>query len=366
MTALIRYLERRSRAWLITTALALVAVIAVVDCFADPHIAVTIFYFVPVCLAAWFVGPRFGVAIALLSDIAAVTDDLIAGRLSDSHWMTHSWNATVRLGVFLVFVWLLRKLLRLCNQMEDVVEQRTAALTIEIGERKRAEKDLLETTERERQHFGRELHDCVCQQLVATALASSSLERGLVSQSLPDAVQADQITQSIRQIATECRQLAQGLYPTTLEIEGLRPGLEELAVRAEVQSGVPCRFLCDQEMPVLDTATALHLYRIAQEALNNAVKHARSASMLIALTKMDGEIILIVKDNGVGMPQPLERHVGMGLRTMARRAELIGAMLDIRLDSDGGTQITCAMPFHESPPSADREEPSGEHQATAA
>ena len=184
---------------------------------------------------------------------------------------------------------------------------------------------------------------------MATALASSSLQRKLEARTLPEASEAGTISDHVRQTAVECRQLAQGLFPTALETGGLRLALEQLTSRAETGSSIAGRFLCDQEIPTLDRMVTLHLYRIAQEAVSNAVKHAGASSILVALSRAYDEIIVLVKDTGVGIPQPLHSNGGMGLRIMTCRAELIGARLEVQRDSDGGTLVSCTLPYCGSP-----------------
>jgi signal transduction histidine kinase len=338
---------QRSPMWQMTAALILVVLVGVVDCLLSPQIAFTIFYLLPICLASWFVGTRFAVVVCLLSDVACITDDFVAGRLADPHWMIHYWNATVRLAIFLIFVWLLRALRSLNDHLEETVRQRTAALTREVGKRKRLERELLEATERERERIGRELHDGPCQELMATALAASSLEGKLANRLMPEAAEVREIAGHVRQVVSDCRQLAQGLFPTALENGGLRSALDHLASRVGRVSSIQCRLLCNQEMPDLDPSTTLHLYRVAQEAVNNAVKHAAATTILVALSHADEEIIVLVKDNGLGIRPIPQDNRGMGLQIMACRAELMGALLDVQPDNDGGTLVSCRLPYAE-------------------
>jgi signal transduction histidine kinase len=356
MTTLIEYIGRCSRVWRMTAALTLVVLIGVVDCLVSPRIVFTIFYLLPICLASWFVSARFGLVVCLLSDFASVADDFVAGRLADSHWMVHSWNVTVRLVIFLIFVWLLRALRSLHDRLEEVVQQRTAALTGEVEERKHLEMKLLESTERERQRIGQELHDGPCQLLAATALAASSLEGRLDNRLFPEATEVRAIAEHLRQAVSDCRHLAQGLFPSALETGGLRFALEQLTTGVEHSSSIQCRLLCNQELPPQVLSVALHLYRIAQEAVTNAVKHSGATAILVAVSQTDGEIVVLVKDNGSWHHVTGARHEGMGLRIIACRAELIGAALDVQPDGDGGTLVSCRLPCHESPTCLDGDE----------
>ena len=228
MKTLIERIEQRSRPWKITTALVLTLTIGVIDWVVTPQVSFTIFYLVPVCLASWYIGTRFGVVVSFFSDLSCVVDVYISWRRSDSLWMIHGWNTTVRLAFFLIFVWLLQALRSLQEQLEDKVRERTVALTAEIAERRRLEKELLETTENERQRIGRELHDGPCQQLMAAAMACSALQRKLGVRLPAESGEAGEIVQVVRQAIVECRQVMQGLFPSALETGGLSSALAQL------------------------------------------------------------------------------------------------------------------------------------------
>jgi signal transduction histidine kinase len=248
---------------------------------------------------------------------------------------------------------------------ENTDRKRTVARVAGTTGHQDLEVELLEISEWERQRIGQDLHDGHCQRLVAVGIAGSLLERKLAALSLPEAAEAGEISRQLRLALAECRQVIRELYPVELAEHGLKTALEQLALRVESQSGIPCRFLCHQEIPVLDSATALHLYRIAQESVNNAIKHACSTSIHMALTMTGSLIILIVKDDGLGIPQPSGRRDGMGLRIMAHRATSIGAVLSIQPNGNKGTQVICAMPRHETKPSGNREESSDEWKTAA-
>jgi len=141
---------------------------------------------------------------------------------------------------------------------------------------------------------------------------------------------------------TESRSVCRGLYPVRLETEGLVPALEELARTTSERFNVEC--VCEAESRRLqcNIATATHLYRIAQEAVNNAVKHSGGRCIAIRLSGSDGAVELTIKDDGHGLPSASRRHAGMGLHIMDYRARRIGGMLDI--GSNGtGTVVVCRV-----------------------
>lgn len=343
MTGLIRYLAKRSKAFLVAMAFSLVAVVGVTDYLTGAEISYSIFYLIPISLSGWFVGRRLGVLVSFVGALCWLWADLAAGA-TYSHPLIPFWNAAMRLGVFLIVTWLLAKLKGLHSGLEEMVRQRTAALAAEIAERRRLERELLEICDRERREVGQNLHDGPCQQLMGAAIASSSLEEKLTLDLSTEAVRAKEINQLVTEAIAQCRDLARGLYPAVLETEGLEAALWRMASSVAELFHITCRFVCEKPVPIHEPTLAQHLYRIGQEAVNNAIKHGKPSNVLIALTSTDGQVILIVKDDGVGIAQSSAIKGGMGLRIMAFRAELIGATLDIQRDADGGTLVTCTAP----------------------
>jgi len=201
-----------------------------------------------------------------------------------------------------------------------------------------------EISDREQRRIGQDLHDTLCQQLVSIAFASELLREKLERCKLAEAAQAGHITEMVNDGITQARHLARGLYPVRLEMEGLASGLEELAETTQLRNAVSCRFSCEEQILIHDTVAGNNLYRIAQEAVNNALKHGHCSHISIGLGAVDDEVILTVKDDGVGFPAGMKSSAGMGLHIMNYRAKMIGASLDIRRGTEGGTIVLCS--FH--------------------
>jgi signal transduction histidine kinase len=214
----------------------------------------------------------------------------------------------------------------------------------DLSARKLMERQVAEISDREQRRIGQDLHDTLCQQLVSIAFAGELLRDKLERHKLPEAGQAEHIVEMINDGISQARHLARGLYPVRLEVEGLASGLEELAETTQVRSGVTCQFSCEEQIMMHDTVAANNLYRIAQESINNALKHGHCRNISIGLGAVDEEVILTVKDDGVGFPENMEHSSGMGLHIMNYRAKLIGASLDIRRGAGGGTIVICS--FH--------------------
>lgn len=211
----------------------------------------------------------------------------------------------------------------------------------DITERKRLEKEILEISDLEQRRIGQGLHDGLCQHLAGIELMSEVLARNLKKQAIPAATQATKITEHLREAIAETRRLARGLSPVSLETNGLMSALQELVAAVEKLFSIECRFQCGEPVLVQDNSAATHVYRIAQEAINNAIRHGKAKTVIVTLTRQQDEARLIVTDNGVGLPKKLKNDAGMGLQIMKYRAGMIGATLEIKSPPGQGTTVTC-------------------------
>jgi signal transduction histidine kinase len=205
------------------------------------------------------------------------------------------------------------------------------------------EKEILEISDREQRRIGQDLHDGLCQQLAGIELMSQVLEQKLAPRSKSDAARVGEIAGHVRDAISQTRLLARGLSPVTLDSEGLMSALEELASNTGKMFKVSCRFECDPPVLVDDHAVATHLFRIAQEAVSNAVKHGKAAQITIQLAKERNRAVMTVTDNGAGFPEIVPRKKGMGLRIMQSRAGMIGGTLISANQSGGGARIICSV-----------------------
>jgi len=213
----------------------------------------------------------------------------------------------------------------------------------DITERKRLEKEILEISDQERRRIGQDLHDGLCQHLAGIELMSQVLEQKLAGRSKADATRAGEIARHVREAISQTRSLARGLAPVTLESEGLTSALHELAANAERMFGVTCRVDASEAVPAQAAAVATHLYRIAQEAVSNAIKHGKAAHVAIQLSSAPEGTVLRIVDDGCGLTRPILNQ-GMGLRTMQYRAGMLGATLSLNGNPSGGTIVLCSVP----------------------
>jgi signal transduction histidine kinase len=212
----------------------------------------------------------------------------------------------------------------------------------DITERRRLEKQVLEISEWEQQRIGQDLHDSLSQQLAGIAYLGKVLEQRLSAKSMEEAKDATEIISLIDDAITQTKGLARGLYPIRMEEIGLMNALGELAHTVEKLFTVSCRFEYDRPVLIRDTFTAIHFYRITQEAVNNAIKHGRATDILISFTSDNGITSLVINDNGKGFLKAHKDGKGMGISTMKYRANMVGASIDIRSDRNG-TVVSCSF-----------------------
>ncbi len=334
-------LDTQSKEFRMVLSLAMVAIVGLFDFLTGFELTVFAFYLIPVILAVWFVGWRFGIAVSALCVMVSIAGDLIAGaRYSSS--LVPVWNTAISLTMFLVVVWILASLRALHNELEERVRQRTAALNTEMQERVRLEEEILSISEREQQRIGHDLHDSLCQHLTGVALAGEVLSGQLAAKSLPEAKAAGHIVEMVEGAIDLTRTLARGLHPLDLTGEGFTDALRQLASTMTEGFKTPCTFECDLPVEIAEPVVATHLYRIAQEAVTNAVKHSSARTIIVRLDGAGSGLTLTVSDDGVGELPKVSR--GMGLRTMAYRASVIGATFNIERQLSGGTRVTCILP----------------------
>jgi signal transduction histidine kinase len=341
-------IARPPRAAMVAAGLVLVAVVGLVDYVTGFELDFFAFYLIPIAFAVWFVGTGFGVFISALCVVVSLAGDLRAGA-SFSSPLVFVWNAIIALTFYSTVVWVFTKLRNLQRRLEQRVAERTAALTREMRERQRLEEEILRVSEREQRRIGHDLHDSLCQQLTGTAFAAQALSDRLTASNPAEAAAAGKVVSLIEDGIELTRQLARGLHPVELKGHGLADALSELASNCTVHLQKSCVFDCPNPIVVRDPEAAIHLFRIVQEAVNNAVKHSRATRIEIRAAENAGAIALSVTDNGAGLPDGASRKGGMGLNIMAYRARLVGADFRIERPAPGGTRIVVTLPVGAKP-----------------
>jgi len=212
----------------------------------------------------------------------------------------------------------------------------------DITGRRQLERGILDAVESEQRRLGRELHDGLCQLLTAAKYRISLLEQKLVRKLRVRPADAAALEEQLNEAINQAHRLALGLSPVKMVGQGLVSALEELAASVQTTFRVKCSCDFPESLPVRDHAIAHHLYRIAQESIQNAVKHGKARHIRVTFRKIPGGSELVVENDGVGFPgDPVRTEGGMGLSNMKARAEIIGASLDIRRGQRGGTVVAC-------------------------
>ncbi|HLL90642.1 MAG TPA: sensor histidine kinase [Tepidisphaeraceae bacterium] len=208
----------------------------------------------------------------------------------------------------------------------------------DVTERKRLEREVMDVCEREQRRIGQDLHDGLGPHLVGVSMMAQALEAELAGAAPQHVESAGRIGQLIDDAIAQARGLARGLRPVALEEDGLATALQELAKNAARMYCIVCPFSADGDVELADVGTATHLYRITQEAVNNAVRHGRAKRVEIALTDVgQGVLRLSVADDGVGFDgTPPAESRGMGVHTMTYRAGVIGGSIRIAAAGLGG------------------------------
>lgn len=320
----------------------IMVMIGLIDYVGGSEMSFSTFYLLAVFSAVWFVGRRFGVIISVLSVASWLVGDF-AVEVHHASFMFLAWNAAILFLFYMVVVWLLSSLRDVNRSLEEKVMHRTEALLAEIAERKRLEKEILEVSEREQRRIGYDLHDSLCQHLTATAMAGQVLAEKLESSGSREAADAGRVVQLVEDGITQARNIARGLQLEEIGGEGLPHAFEDLAQSTSVSCGVECVFICRHGVEVHDVSSATHLYRIAQEAVANAVKHGRPRRIIIELQVAGDRVTLTVRDDGTGLSEGAGKGGGMGLRIMQHRASMIGGVLKAGRNPDGGTIIECSF-----------------------
>ncbi len=229
------------------------------------------------------------------------------------------------------------------NLLSDPVLSGIVVNARDITERKMMAKRFESVKMEAQRRIRHDLHDTVGQDLTGLLCMAGSLAKKLKKIPGDCADQAEALVDGVLHTMEDVRKAIQGIAPIETDPGGLEAALRQLAERACAQHEIHVRFDCPLPVPIHDYGVATQLFRIAQEALTNAVKHARAREILVSISSPQDKIVLAVTDDGTGMPG-LERHsVGIGLHTMQSRASAIGASLSVSSPVGGGTEVMCVL-----------------------
>lgn len=219
---------------------------------------------------------------------------------------------------------------------------------IQLGhviERKSLEREVADAMAEQQRYFGRELHDSVSQQLTGVSMLAETLRKGLAAANSPRAEEAAALVQHIQDAHAQVRRLSRGLMPVEVDSNGLAVALEDLADYVRNTHRIDCRMSSDSPIEVKDNDVATHLYRIAQEAIQNAIKHGQPEHIEIELCRQEGALLLAIHNDGRVVDNP-QAHAGAGLKILRYRAGILGGTLEFDSRPESGTTVTCTVPLH--------------------
>jgi len=326
---------QRSPAAAVLVAIVLTIFIGIFDYVTGAQISLSAFYLIPVTIAAWFVGIRFGLFVAAACVVVWVAGNVSNGDDEFTTPLLICWNGGVQLASHVVVVITVASIHTLQRSLEDRVRERAAALTKEVTERERLQRELLQVSEREQRRIGQDLHDGLCQHLAGTAIAGQVLREKLARHHLSETADAQRIVELIQEGVLLSRRSAKGLHPVEFDAGGLMLALEEFADTTSKLFRISCRFECESPVLVHDGETAEHMYRI---------DHGHAHNIVIRLETVEDGQELRIEDDGVGMPDAPSTE-GMGLRIMQNRALVIGGRFRMERRDGGGTIVCCSLPY---------------------
>jgi len=236
-------------------------------------------------------------------------------------------------------------IIRLNAELEQRVEERTTELRTQIAVRRQLEEEILRISEREQRRIGQDLHDDLGQQLAGAWMMADVISRRLAAQGAAEHDAAHRLCELIGRSLNHTRALARGLHPVAPEQGGFVAALQDLALRSQDLFSIRCEVEAEKDLLIEDQTVTMHLYRIAQEALSNAVRHGSAQQVRIRLSRSADQAILRISDDGTGLQKKASSPTGMGTRIMQHRAEIINGSLRISNAPKKGACVTCIFPL---------------------
>jgi signal transduction histidine kinase len=216
-----------------------------------------------------------------------------------------------------------------------------AGIAEDITDRKQLDKLVAESALAEQKRIGSDLHDSLGQSLTGIAYLAARLQKDVDSELENAKKNAGLIEQGIKVALQDLRRIVRGLSPVEALEDGLPVAIQQMV--EETQFGVDCECHFDENICVDDHATAIHLFRIAQEAFNNALKHSQATRISVRIRRLPAGLSLEVADNGVGLSHNGQQPTGRGLQIMKHRSAMIGGSLRFQSGEQGGTCVSCLL-----------------------
>ena len=330
--------QRQAPGWIFAEAAALLVPIAFYDYSTGYEVSLSILYCIPIFIVAWCCDRKSGVLMALMAAITWWWADVQAGHPYLRSWL-EGWEVFVRCGFFIITAIGTSAV----KQQRDASASRIALLEYS----QRLEREIIGISEREQERIGQDLHDGICQYLAALSCSAASLKSDLEGHGLPRRPRwRMSLPDFCGKRSSRLGIWRAGLVPVQMDEAGLASALEELAASATRLLGIRCVYETAGSPLIRDNVVAMHLYRIAQEAINNATKHGKATECSSFHFVEDGQATTLrIADNGAGISTNRNESDGMGLGLMHYRARLVGGELNIEEPQTGGTVISCGIPL---------------------
>ncbi len=316
----------------LTSAILVFFGIGLIDYATGWELSLFVFYAVPILFVVWQGEKKAAIFLALLCGIIW----WLANESSNPYQLvwSYQWASLGRLVYFL--------LVAIGGNALYAKQDADRARIVALQRAQRLEIALLSAVEREQQRIGRDLHDGLCQQLAAIGCAARSLADDLRAEKHPDTSEAEKIESYINDSVIQARNIACGILPVISEGKGLVVSLGKLASTTSALTGLSVTFCEEGEVLVDDLEVAMHLYRITQEALSNAVRHSGARVVTVSLGVLNDDLLrLSIVDDGDGLPADVDIEIGLGFKTMSFRARAINARLSIARGTNSGTKVEC-------------------------
>ncbi|MDR3406535.1 MAG: sensor histidine kinase [Chthoniobacter sp.] len=331
---LIKAFGKQPKSWMLAEVLVYLAGILVLDLHTTWQFSMFVFYSSVVFVVALHFSKRMAIGFAIFVAVAAMLANL--DSLQRRGMGSYIW-AGVNRTIAHLFV-------AACGISIQSVQEEMRRRTEAMEHAQALEREIISAGEREQMRIGQDLHDGVCQTLAALDCAAQCLKLDLENEGSPQAKLAADIQKGLSAATLEARNLARGIYPVSIKGDGLSLALRELVMTTKTLTHAPIGFESDEDIAVRDSEVAMHLYRITQEALSNAMRHANATRVNVRVTRENQRLNISVADDGRGSAIQA-RPDGMGWRTMRYRAKLIGAEIKMESMPAGGTTVRCSMPY---------------------
>lgn len=334
-----RFVLAQSKSNLILVTLLVQGLLLYGDFVTGPYVPFGVFYLLSLYFSIKYFGVRVAYLLAFLL-VCGKTYIKFTHAAGDMLTWQILWQFCSSLSIYTVFCYLMSSQLSARKRAEDIA----MLALLRAGQ---AEQKLLNISEEVQQRIGRELHDDLGQQLTGIAFVAHVLGKKLEVAGLEERGDVDRIATLLNQAIGKTRYLAQGLCPEEMHEQTVSDMIVKFAKHAEAIYHLDCEVLLAGTFKVKDQNAVIHLLRIAQEAVNNAVKHGKATHIVFRVSSSLYEQKLEILDNGCGIDD-LKLHQkseGLGMRSMRYRSDIIGATFDIAIRRGGGSQIVISMPL---------------------